>query len=61
MTMRNANGQVFQMATTASATKLLSPSSQKGRSSSRPSWSTRTWLTMPLSRWNMNAQVMAAA
>lgn len=40
---------------------LLSPISQNDGSSVMPSWSCSTWLISPLSRWNMNAQVMTAA
>ncbi len=61
MMIRKANGQPFQTETTSSAKKLLSPISQKEEPSVRPSWSCRTWFTRPLSRWNMNAQVMTAA
>ena len=61
ITMRKANGQPFHTDTTSSATKLLSPISQKDGLSVRPSWSCSTWFTRPLSRWNMNAQVMTAA
>ncbi len=61
MTVRKAKGQPFQTETTSRAQKLLSPMSQKAGLSPMPSWSCRTWFTRPLSRWNMNAQVMTAA
>lgn len=60
MTVRKANGQPFHTETTSRAQKLLSPMSQKAGLSPMPSWSWRTWLIRPLSRWNMNAHVMTA-
>lgn len=61
ISVRNANGQDFQTETTTRAVKLLSPISQNGLSSIRCSWSTSTWLIRPVSRWNMNDQVITAA
>jgi hypothetical protein len=61
MRQRKANGQVRQTDTTSSATKLFPPMSQNGRSSTRPRSSTSTWLTSPVSRWNMNVHVITAA
>lgn len=62
VTTRKANGQPFHTETVSRAQKLLSPMSQKVCSAPpRPSWSWRTWFTRPLSRWNMNTQVMTAA
>src|SRR5689334_4063167 len=62
MSMRNANGQVFQIATTTTETKAFEPISQNGPVPlNRCSWSTRMWLIAPESRWNMNFQVMMPA
>lgn len=61
MNMRNANGHMRQIATTTTEMKALSPISQNGAPSSRPSWSTSTWFTAPVSRWSMKFQVITAA
>ena len=44
-----------------SAKKLLSPISQNDGLLVMPSRSCSSWFTRPLSRWNMNAQMMTAA
>ena len=49
-----------QTETTSSAQKRSRRSARTAVSSSRPSWSTSTWLTRPLSRWNMKLQVITA-
>lgn len=61
MNIRNAKGHMRHTATTTTERKALSPISQNGAASTRPSCSTRMWLMTPVSRWSMKFQVITAA
>ena len=61
VSIRNANGQERQMATSTIEKNALLPISQNDAWSRTWKLSISTWLIRPLSRWNMKLQVMTPA